>query len=238
MPFADLHCHLLWATDDGPRDAAESLRLCELLVEHGFTEAAPSPHAWPDLPGPGENAARRAELQALLEEKGVPLQLHPGAENRLDGALLDRAALGDARPIGAGTWVLVEAPHTLPLPGAEQLCFRLQVKGLRVLIAHPERCRAFHDDPSLARRLVDAGCALQVEIGSLAGHYGKPPRRLAQRLLDDGLVTIAASDVHHPESGQRLLSEGMPALRKAVGEAALQRLLDRNPRRILRGEAL
>ena len=238
MPFADLHCHLLWATDDGARDAAESLRLCELLVEHGFSEAAPSPHAWPENPDAAGNAARRAELQALLDERGVPLRLHPGAENRLDGALLDRAAKGDARPLGAGAWVLVEAPHMLPLPGAEQLCFRLQIAGLKVLIAHPERCRAFQDDPALARRLVDAGCALQIELGSLAGHYGREPRKLAQRLLDDELVTVAASDVHHPQSGQKLLAEGLPALRKAVGEAALQRLLDVNPRRILRGEAL
>ena len=238
MAFADLHCHLLWATDDGARTAAESVRLCELLVEHGFSEAAPSPHAWPELPGPEKNQVRRSELQALLVEKGIALQLHAGAENRLDGALLERAARGDARPIGAGAWVLVEAPHTLPLPGAEQLCFRLQIAGHKVLIAHPERCRVFQDDPQLLRRLVAAGCALQVEIGSLAGHYGKEPRKLAQRLLDDGLVTVAASDVHHPQSAEKLLSEGLPALRKAIGEAALQTLLDVNPRRILRGEAL
>jgi protein-tyrosine phosphatase len=238
MSFADLHCHLLWATDDGPRDQDESLRLCELLVEHGFSDAAPTPYAWPELPSAAENAARRAELQALLEGRRIPLRLHPGAEHRLDGALLERIGQGDVRPLGPGPWVLVEAPHSLPLPGLEQLIFRLQIAGQRVLVAHPERCRAFEDDHGLARRLTEAGCALQLEIGALAGHYGRPAKKLAQRLLGDGLYSVAASDVHRPQSAEKLLTEGLPLLRKAAGDALLRTLLDDNPRRVLRGEAL
>lgn len=238
MGYVDLHCHLLWDTDDGPRTPEESLRLCRALSAHGFTGAAPTPHAWPELPDRARNDARRAELAALLGEEGVPLVLHPGAENRLDDELLARVARKDARPLGAGAWVLVEAPHQLPLPVMPELCFRLQIAGHLVLVAHPERCRAFHDDPTLARRLVDAGCALQLELGSLAGVYGKGPERLARALLEQGLVAVAATDVHRPDSGERLLAPGLAALRKAVGEAAVTLLLDHTPRRILRGEPL
>jgi protein-tyrosine phosphatase len=197
-----------------------------------------TPHAWPELPGAEANRLRRAELQALLAERGIALELHPGAENRLDGELLDRCQRGDARPLGAGPWLLVEAPHMLPLPGLEQLAFRLRVAGQRLLFAHPERCRAFHDDPQLARRLVASGAALQIELGSLAGTYGKPAQRLARTLLDEGLVAVAASDVHRPQGAEKILGEGLPALRKAVGDPALEQLLDHNPRRLLRGEAL
>ncbi len=238
MAYADLHCHLLWDTDDGCRDVAESLELCTALAAHGFSDAAPTPHAWPELPDARANAARRDELKALLVEKGISLALHAGAENRLDGALLDRAQLGDARHLGVGTWLLAEAPHSLPLPGIEQLCFRLRVAGHRVLIAHPERCRIFLDDTQLAQRLVDAGCALQLELGTLAGIYGKEATKLARRLLDAGLYAVAASDVHRPTSGIRLLEQGMPALRKAIGDKQLALMLDENPHRILRGEAL
>jgi len=238
MGYADLHCHLLWDTDDGARDAEESLALCSALVAHGFTDAAPTPHAWPELPDAQANGARRGELKALLAQKGIALALHPGAENRLDGELLDRVQRADARPLGAGNWLLAEASHLLPQPGLEQLCFRLRVAGQRLLIAHPERCRAFFDDAGLAQRLVDSGCALQLELGSLAGIYGKESMKLARKLLDAGLYAVAASDVHRPTSGVRLLEQGIPALRKAVGEAAMALLLDENPRRILRGEAL
>ncbi len=237
MGYADLHCHLLWDTDDGCRDADESLALCNALVQSGFSEAAPTPHAWPELPDAASNGARRGELKALLEENGVALALHPGAENRLDGALLERIAQGDARPLGAGNWLLAEASHQLPQPGLEELCFRLQVSGKKILVAHPERCRCFFEDPQLAQRLVDSGCALQLELGTLAGIYGKDAARMGRKLLDQGLYAVAASDVHRPQSGIRLLEQGIPALRRAVGEPGLTRLLDENPRRILRGEA-
>lgn len=236
--FVDLHCHLLWATDDGPETADESVELCRALAGAGFSEAVTTSHAWPELPGAAANGVRRDELRERLAAAGVALALHAGAENRLDLDLLERSARGDARPLGAGSWVLVEAPHKLPLPGMAELCFRLQIAGLRLLIAHPERCRAFFDDDGLAARLVASGCALQVEVGSLAGVYGKPAQKLARKLLDGGLVAVAASDVHRPKSGAKLLAEGLPALRRAVGDAALRVLLDHNPRRVLRGEPL
>ncbi|MBS2023079.1 MAG: protein tyrosine phosphatase [Deltaproteobacteria bacterium] len=238
MGFVDLHCHLLWDTDDGARTPDESLLLCRSLTAHGFTEAAPTPHAWPELPDAAANARRRGELSELLEKHGVGLTLHPGAENRLEGDLFPRIERGDARTLGQGRWVLVEAPHKLPMPGVEQLCFRLRVAGYSVLIAHPERCKCFFDDPGLARRLVEQGCALQLEIGSFCNTYGKASEKFARSLLDEGLAAIAASDVHRPESAARLLDAGLPALRKAAGDAGLQRLLEHNPRRILRGETL
>jgi protein-tyrosine phosphatase len=238
VPFADVHCHPLWAVDDGPRTADEAVRLCRELAARGFDDVAATAHAWPELPDAVQTAARRAELQALLAAQGVPLRLHAGAENRLDGELLERVARGDARPLGAGNWVLVEAPHRLPLPGMAELCFRLQISGLRVAVAHPERCRAFHDDQGLAARLSQAGCALQVELGSLAGAYGRAPARLARELLDAGLVSLAASDLHTAGAAGRLLDEGLAAMHKAVGHKAMQLLLDDHPRRVLRGEPL
>jgi protein-tyrosine phosphatase len=238
MGYLDLHVHLLWGLDDGARDEDESLELCAALAGAGFTAAAPSPHALPELPGEAEAEERRVQLVALLGERGLGLELHRGAENRLDGELLERAGRGAARPVGAGPWVLAEAPFSLPLPGAEQLCFRLQVAGLRPLLAHPERCRAFQDDPALARRLVEAGSALQLNLGSLVGVYGRDVRRRAERLLAEGLYAVAASDLHRPEAADRTLGEGLEALRRQAGDAAVQLLLDQNPHRLLRGEVL
>jgi protein-tyrosine phosphatase len=212
--------------------------LCAALAAAGFSDAAPSPHAWPELSDGAATEVKRAQVASLLAAAAIPLALHASAENRLDGELLERAGRGGARPIAGGKWVLVEAPFNLPLPGAEQLCFRLQIAGLRPLIAHPERCRAFQEDPGLARRLVDAGAALQLNLGSLVGFYGPPPKRLAERLLADGLYAVAASDLHRPDAAPRVLGDGMAALRRLAGDASLELLLDRNPHRLLRGEAL
>ncbi len=41
--FTDIHCHCLPGLDDGPKDLARALRLCQALVEDGITEVVASP---------------------------------------------------------------------------------------------------------------------------------------------------------------------------------------------------
>ncbi len=40
----DLHCHLLPAVDDGPRDMGEAIAMCRRAVEEGITHAITTPH--------------------------------------------------------------------------------------------------------------------------------------------------------------------------------------------------
>lgn len=235
MSFADLHNHLLWALDDGPTAAEETLVLARALVAAGFTDVAATPHAAQG--GAAAHAARREEAQAMLDAAGVALRLHPGAENKLDTDFFTRLAAGDARPLGRGKYVLVEAPFQDPLPTVADLAYRIQLAGFRPVIAHPERCAEFLAHPELCAHLAEAGCALQVELGSFAGVYGKPAKKLATRLVEDGLAALAATDLHRATKGPAILRDGLAALERLVGPLGLARLLDENPRRILAGEA-
>ena len=67
MGLVDLHDHLLYGLDDGCETPAETLPAARLLVELGWSEAAPSPHAIAELPSgdPAACEARRAEVAAL-----------------------------------------------------------------------------------------------------------------------------------------------------------------------------
>lgn len=67
--------------------------------------------------------------------------------------------------------------------------------GLTPLLAHPERYLRILDDRDI-RALVDRGIALQGNLGSLTGYYGRRVKALAQTLLDDGLYTIFGTDSH------------------------------------------
>ncbi len=240
MGFVDLHCHLLWDLDDGCETPAETLEAARLLADLGFSDVAPSPHAIPDLLS-GDAAfceARRAEAQALLAKEGVPLALHPNAENRLDDEFMARADGDLRRGIGAsGRWVLVEAPFQGGVPALADLVFRLRRKGVWPLFAHPERCSEF-ERSGRAEEVVRLGAALQLNVGALAGVYGKVPRKLAERFLGDGLYAVAATDLHRPESAREWLAESIAILEKRAGRDGLDRLVAGNPRRILAGEEI
>jgi protein-tyrosine phosphatase len=236
--YVDLHCHLLPEVDDGAKSLAESLAMARVLVEVGFEAVAPSPHAWIDSPGPETIRERRDALQEVLDREGIPLRLHPNAENPLDDELFTRLARGDARTLGAGRFILVEAPFDGPLPSVLDLIFRLKVKGLTPLFAHPERCHEFATNPKRAREAVDAGALLQLELGSPLGRYGPAARKVAERLLAQDLYAVAASDLHGPVGAERWIPQAIDTLHERVGAEKARSLLSVNPGRLLRGEAL
>jgi protein-tyrosine phosphatase len=240
MGYVDLHNHMLWGIDDGCETPAQTLEAARVLAALGFSDAAPSPHAAASLPSgdPVVSERRRAEAVALLAREGVALALHSNAENRLDEEFLARAGGPGRRGIGESQrWVLVEAPFQARVPALADLVSRLERQGISPLIAHPERCLEF-EQPGRAEEVVRLGAALQLNVGALAGVYGKGAKKLAERFLDDGLYSVAATDLHQPSGAFRWIDEALVALEKRAGKAGLQRLCAENPRRILAGEVL
>jgi protein-tyrosine phosphatase len=240
MGFVDLHCHLLWALDDGVETADEAVAAARLLASLGFSDAAPSPHATMESPS-GDAAtcsARRAELASLLASEQIPLRLHQNAENKLDDQFLDRLDVPGRRGIGeTQRWVLVEVPFRGAVPALPELVFRLRRHDVLPLIAHPERCQEF-ERPGQAAEVVRLGAGLQLNVGALVGLYGETARRLAERFLDEGLYAVAGTDLHRPEGAEEWVPEAMEALVKRGGVETLERLFASNPRRVLAGEEL
>lgn len=241
MGYLDLHDHVLWGLDDGCETPEETLVAARLLASLGWDELAPSPHAIPELPSrdPALCEARRTEVAALLEGEGIAIALHANAENKLDEGFLARADdPATRRGIGpTARWVLVEAPFQSSLPALPDLVFRLRRKGVMPLFAHPERCLEF-ERPGLAEEVVRLGGAHQLDIGALAGVFGRAARKQAERFLGEGLYAVAASDLHRPAEARRWLEAGLRALQKRAGEDGLRKLCVENPRRIVRGEEL
>lgn len=239
MKRVDLHNHILCDLDDGCVNEAESLELARLLVDAGYTDVAVTPHARADFdPDDALCDLRRTTLQATLEREGVPLRLHPGREHHLTPEFLERVVEKTVRTLGNGPYVLVELPFAGAVPNLRDVLFRVQLAGYRPIIAHPERCAHFVGRPDNAEALFDAGIAFQIEVGSLAGIYGSPAKKTAQVLIDRGLVSVAATDAHHPKSAELILAKGLRALEKSVGSAKLALWTEDNPARVLRGEAL
>ncbi len=233
----DLHCHLLWGIDDGPRNEEETLEMARLLVRHGFGEVAVSPHADPRFPSSDTALCRRRleEARALLEAHGIPLVLHANAENLLDAELPGKLEK-EPRRIGQSRYVLAEAPYLNRVARLPEIVFRLQVAGHRLVVAHPERCREF-EKIERAREIVRAGAHLQLDLGSIVGRHGRSAKKLARVFLEEGLYALAATDLHSPKDGA-WLGEAIAELEDRAGKEGAERLLVHHPRAILRDGSL
>jgi protein-tyrosine phosphatase len=235
--LCDLHCHLLPGVDDGARTLEDALEMARALVDLGFTTVAPSPHARPEYAPRETVEARLEELREALAKTGVPLTLGRNAENVLDDAFLRGVGTPEARLLGAGRYVLVELPYTAPVPTLPDLLFRIRLKGVTPVLAHPERCLEF-ERKGRAAEAVRAGGLLQLDVGALTGRYGGTAKKLARTFLDEGLYALGATDLHGPVGAREWVGRALEELRSRAGEQAYRRLMALHPERILAGEAL
>src|SRR5215213_5814046 len=77
----DLHSHLLPGIDDGAPDLAASVEMGRAAVAGGVEQIVATPHVSSTYPNdPLQFAERVAQVQAALDEAGVALRVHRGAE--------------------------------------------------------------------------------------------------------------------------------------------------------------
>lgn len=240
--FTDLHCHVVPAVDDGVKTLDEAVAALGVLHRAGFGRVAVTPHIRPGVfPNEPEHLVR--ELQKLVEHlraAGAPHpQLRAGAEHwlgpELEALVEQRRALTWADDTAAGHrrhYLLVEVAHHQPFPlNIDHVLFRWRVSGFFAILAHPERYSEVMADPDRARRMAEAGVVLQVDLTSLGGKFGRKTQKLGRTLVEEGIVAIAASDLHAPRD-EKAVSDGIDWL---VRIGASERLLVTNPDRIWKG---
>ncbi len=206
----DLHTHILPGIDDGPATQADALAMLRVAHAAGTRTMVATPHVsarYPDTRAEGIAAA----VEAIREiADGIGVHVPAGAELEL----LHREALssGDLAGLrlGDGTYTLVELPFSASGQFAEML-LTTHTDVQPAVIAHPERCRAFHADGELLGRLIDQGMVAQLTAGSFEGAYGSTVKDVAWRMLDQGLVHVVASDGHGPAKRRPLLREPLDA---------------------------
>ena len=74
---------------------------------------------------------------------------------------------------------------------------------------------------------------MQVTAGSLTGRFGKSARYWGERLLDEGLVHILATDAHGVERRPPILSEGLQVAERYLGAEEAVRLVRTRPQGIM-----
>jgi protein-tyrosine phosphatase len=204
----DLHSHLVPGVDDGTATVEESLTSLAGLYQEGVRTVVTTPHL----------LVPHLETDVAISRE---LGLHRRAFEQLLTVCLGRTelpaiALGQeiwapdaaaARRVGRrndvglnGDYLLVEFGFNLQGTHLDVVREILDL-GRRIVVAHPERYSYLPDqDPiELMQQWRELGALLQVNEGSLTGHYRRSNPRseeLAWRMVELELVDIFASDHH------------------------------------------
>lgn len=196
----DIHSHILPGIDDGARTLEESVQLVSEMAGWGFERITCTPHITKKFRNTQESIKEKFDiLTNALSNKGLDIELRMSAEYRLNPETWPEIlSQGQLMPI-EDQYILMEFPINDPseMGGLEPMEeFRKVLSlGLTPVLPHPERY--FYLDHDSLLRYVDAGVKIQSNYGSLAGVYGSEVHDRAQSLINEGIVSFLASDMHN-----------------------------------------
>jgi protein-tyrosine phosphatase len=216
-----------------------SLEMARLARADGITTVVCTPHILPTVyenKGP-EIKASVTVLQQELLAAGIQLDLLSGADVHMVPDLLSR--LGDGRIItlADSRYLLLEPPHHVMPPQFDDCIFRLQSAGYVAILTHPERLSWIESQFPLIRRMVQMGLWIQLTAGSLTGRFGRRPRYWAERMLDQGLCHVIATDAHDTSTRPPHLARAQAMVENRLGAAEAANIFRIRPRGVIDNES-
>jgi len=231
----DLHCHLLPGLDDGAKNLDTSLRMAAIAADDGIQTIVCTPHILPGVYNNKGPDIRQAvgRLEDAIGNAGIPIRLLAGADVHIAPNLSELLRNGQALSINGSRYFLFEPPHHVLPPRMDDHVFGLQAAGLVPILTHPERLTWIENNFGLVKHLVRSGVMLQITAGAMLGRFGSRPKYWAERILDEGLCHLLATDAHDPERRPPILSKARDAAARRLGEEEAVNLVYRRPKAVV-----
>ena len=196
--IVDMHSHLLFALDDGASTLEDSLSLLEEFQALGYKKLITTPHIMGDFfKNTPETIFPKLELlKKVLKEKNIALELEAAAEYYLDEWFIEKLNRNEKLLTFGNNYVLFELSYINSSVYIDEAIFMLKSQGYNPVLAHPERYIFWHGNTQALQEIYNKGVILQVNINSLVGYYNKGAQKMAEQLIDLGIVKMLGSDCH------------------------------------------
>jgi protein-tyrosine phosphatase len=196
----ELHSHLLAGIDDGVKTWEESLEVLRQFEIWGIEKVITTPHIMGDFyPNTPEIIhAKLVEWQEEVNKADIKIKLEAAAEYYLDESFIEKLQTGEKLLTFGDRFLLFETSYINQPFFLLDAIFAMASAGYQPVMAHPERYAYLQDKIQILDELLNRGVLMQVNMGSIVGHYGKEAQKLAKYLITEQKVHFLGSDCHGP----------------------------------------
>ena len=201
--FVDIHCHLIYGIDDGPRTLKESAAMLGAAYGNGTRAVIATSHMFPGVREFQEFLyyQRVDELREYCKTREMDLTILTGAE--VFYTELTTRFLSERRipTLGESDYVLVEFHPSVKYDEICNAVVGIRRVGYHPVLAHVERYGCLINFPRRMEELRKRYSAvLQMNCSSVLGGKGWLRDRQARRALEEELIDVVASDAHNNSS--------------------------------------
>lgn len=236
----DFHSHILNGIDDGSKTLEESIKILKEEVEFGVTDVVLTPHYIKDSKYNANNKKKEElfkKLKREVKKEKININLYLGNEIYIDEGI-PKLLSNKIKTINNTKYVLVELPLNHECLMLDEVLNELTCNNLKPIIAHPERYTCYQGNYAFFANLIENGCILQGNIGSLDGKYGKNAKKMLKNLLKRDMITVIGTDVHHSDSSILKINVEKCLNKIVKNKEKVANLMFNNAEKILNSEKL
>ena len=195
LVFSDIHSHILFGTDDGPKTREAMFSLVDAIYQEGVRHLFATSHFHPGFYG--NNTAKKAEafqiLQDYAEKKYPDLTLYSGNELHYSKDCVSWLHDGLCQTLNHSRYVLVDFSHNACFAEISNGLQNLLSAGYIPILAHTERYRLSKKQVISLKQL---GVLIQLNAQSVLGETGFFPKIRTEKILSWRLCDFVATDTH------------------------------------------
>ena len=239
----DIHSHIVFDVDDGPKTIEDSRALLEESYRQGVRTIISTSHR---RKGMFETPEAKIEenfkqVQELAKELADDLTVLYGAEIYYTSDILDKLEQGKIPRLADSQYALIEFSMITPYKEIHTALSNVLRLGVTPVVAHIERYHCLENDEKKVRDLINMGCYTQINSSSvlkpkLFGDTYKFMKKRAQFFLEKDLVHFVASDMHNLDPRPPYMQEAYQIISKKYGESHAEQLFRKNQELLLRSE--
>lgn len=236
----DLHTHILYGIDDGAKSLEESLEILKKASINGVTDIILTPHYIKNSIYNANNKEKEKLLNTLKKElikNTINIKLYLGNEVYIDEDI-PKLLKNNIKTLNNSRYILIELPLTNKSPVLNEALYNIKQANLIPIIAHPERYIRYYKDYNFFNELINQGCLLQANIGSLYGFYGIRSKKMFKELLKRNMIHFIASDIHHSNNNIYDKKIKKDLIKIVKDDKIVEDLLINNISRVLKDEQI
>ncbi|EPU68985.1 TPA: capsular polysaccharide biosynthesis protein Cps4B [Streptococcus agalactiae] len=237
----DIHSHIVFDVDDGPKTLEESLSLIEESYRQGVRIIVSTSHRRKGMFETPEDIIFKnfSIVKHEAEKRFEHLQILYGGELYYTSDMLEKLKLKQIPTLNNTKFALIEFSMQTSWKDIHTALSNVLMLGITPVVAHIERYNALENQKERVKEIINMGCYTQINSShilkqKLFNDKHKRFKKRARYFLEENLVHFVASDMHNLDVRPPFLAEAHKIICRDFGKERANQLFIENAQSILK----